>query len=596
MSLIFKKSSIVFRYFLITFVLIVLPILVFFQLARSNIIKTSLSQKQVSDLVTLNTFATNVETYMDNVKTMGLIVAETNENKQFFINARNLAETQGKISYKQLNATESIPFAKPSESVIAISYMDPQGIFISEKTLTNNRLSYFFNKTLMDSIAKKNTPVWTKSFSIEFSDTNTVKKVFALVVPVFTDSMNSGTLLGYNVLFLDVERLNELLVPYKDDIYVLERENNIIASKKELPPHTNLFTQLRFSYALLLEDSSMIIGSQDTSLIVTTKRFAPLDLQLVLTSSYDQYIKEVTPNIPSLLTFVLYGMIFAFVSSLIIAKFQTKPILEMKNTMNKVKEGDLSVRLVPKYQNEFGELGSDLNSLLDRIQESMVEQKRQQQIQQKMELQILQEQVKPHFLYNVLEIISSMIRCGLNTEALATVEHLADFYRISLSHGSDIISIAQEMQLIESYLSLQKTRYVEFMDYVLAISPTIYKYAIPKLTLQPLVENAIYHGIKEKTSGGLLCVTGYLENQRVVFEVFDTGKGISPDRIKDIISLTKSDPSIHDTSPHFGVASIVRRLNILYNEEISFNIDSCENEYTCITISFPAIVYGKQED
>ncbi|MDE7015236.1 MAG: sensor histidine kinase, partial [Kineothrix sp.] len=109
--------------------------------------------------------------------------------------------------------------------------------------------------------------------------------------------------------------------------------------------------------------------------------------------------------------------------------------------------------------------------------------------------------------------------------------------------------------------------------------------SVPKLTLQPLVENAIYHGIKEKGETGILCVAGYLDNQRVVFEIYDTGTGISPQKIKELEDAVAAET---DISNHFGLASVVKRLNIHYNNQAKLLIESKLSEYTCVTVSFPA--------
>jgi Predicted signal transduction protein with a C-terminal ATPase domain len=580
---VYKSLPLSIKYFFMIFILIIFPIFGFFFFARLNTIETSLSQKKVSDSITLNTLAANLETYMKSVEVMGSLLSTNESSIQLFIDAHELAKANEKHNYENL-VVPNAPSAPPI-SVVATSYMDASGIFIKEQTLNLNRLSYFFNATLMEEIQATNAPMWTKSFSIEFNKNQSVKKVLSLVVPVYE---NTDNVLGYVVLFVDTKHLSYLLEPYLDDIYILE-SSYIIASKNNLPPQTSLFSEMQFSYSLLLEDNNVIVRLKNDSLIVTTKQFTPWNLQLLSVSSYDEFAANIATHLPSLLTFLMYGLLFAFFSSLLIARLQSTPIIEMKRVMNQIKEGSLSVRLVPKSKDEFGELGLTLNALLDRIQNLMKAQKQHQQWKRRMELKIVQEQVKPHFLYNVLEIINSMIRCSLNEEAANTVEQLAHFYRISLSNGSDTISIAQEIQLIENYLSLQKTRYLEFMDYILALSPAIYDYCIPKLTLQPLIENSIYHGIKEKESGGLLCISGYLENQHVTFEVFDTGKGMSEAQISELTAFIYKPPNEQDMNPHFGLASIVRRLNILYQNEVSFHIDSIENEYTCITISFPAL-------
>ncbi|WP_343250658.1 sensor histidine kinase [Diplocloster hominis] len=564
------------------FILIVMPIFGFFFFARLNNINTSLAQKKSSDLITLNTLANTLDTYKDSVEAVGNIISGDKEVREYITQASRAAEDRGKVSYKQMDNRPCLKrYENTLDSILAVSLMDADGYFIGEQTLNLDRLTYFFNRTAMNKI-RESPNRWTKTFSIQYKDSGERKRVFSYLVPV---NDQTDRMIGYVVLFTDTGKMNELLQAYSDDIYILEEEY-IIASQKELPMYTSLFSEMQISYGLLLEDSSVIIKQEEDSLIVTTRSFPPFDIQLLLISSYQVLKNEVTTTFPTLMTFTVYGILFAIFSAMAIAGVQTKPIMSLKNVMNHAKGGDLSVRFTPNSKDEIAELGITFNSLLDRIQVLMREQKNHQKLKRKMELQMIQEQVKPHFLYNVLEMINSMIRCNMGQEAMNTVESLANFYRISLNNGSGIIRIAQEIQLIENYLSLQKMRYIEFMDYVLAFSPAVYDYTIPKLTLQPLVENAIYHGIKEKGSKGTVCVGGYLENHRVVFEVLDTGSGMTEEKKEEIYEAIREERDERDQ--HFGLASVVKRLNIHYNDQVEFHIESRAGEYTCIVISFPA--------
>lgn len=577
--------SIAVKYFIVTFLLIVVPICAFFFIARESNITLSLAQKQSSDLVTLDTYAAALDTYMESVESIGKIIAHDEDIISFLASARSESAENGRIIYKSMdNQPPLSSYHRALPSLRSLSLMDADGFFIGEQNLNLDRLTYFFNKTLMREVTGEHV-YWTKTFSIEFLNDSSVEKVFALLVPSHTPE---GELLGYIALFVDMSKLKELLKVYSDNIYVLEG-NYILASKQDLPIYTSLFSEMQISYSLLLEDSSVIIHQADDPLIVTTKSFSPLDVQLLSVSSYKVLKDNLTTTFPTLMTFTLYGILFAIVFAVVISRFQTKPVVSLKNIMNRVKDGDLSIRTHPRTKDEIAELGITFNSLLDRIQELMAQQKAQQKMKRKMELQMVQEQVKPHFLYNVLEMINSMIRCNMNQEAMKTVENLASFYRISLNNGSSIISISKEIQLIESYLCLQKMRYIEFMDYVLAFSPAIYDFSIPKLTLQPLIENAIYHGIKEKGDKGMVCVSGYLDKERIVFEVFDTGNGITEQKKQELTEAIRADRiSQKEIEDHFGLASVIKRLCIHYNDQVTFHIDSSAGEYTCISISFPA--------
>ena len=577
----FNPNSIAVKYFVVTCIFIIVPILVFFILAQRFNTGTVLEQKRRSDLSTLNAFASSIREYMSSIETIASLIIHDEAVSHFISDASSSSAVHGKTIYKELDSSSCLaPFSSINTSILATGLTDASGLFIGEHKLNPDRLSYFFH----DFFTKNGPilePVWTNTFSIEFQDTGQVKKVLAHLTPI-TDK--TGNISGYLVLFLDTLKFSELLTAYADDIYVLENVY-IIGSKREVPVNTSLYSFSQINYGLLLNDNCVIIDQKDDSLVVTTKVFPQLDFHLLLISSYRELRNNSAIAYPNLFTVMLWGIFFAVVSSLIIARFQAKPIFYLIGIMEHVKEGDFHIRFHSKAKDEISELGFTFNSLLDKVQTLMDEQKEHQKRKQKMEMQMLQEQVKPHFLYNVLEMTSSLIRCSLYQEAMDTLENLASFYRISLNNGSNIITVKDEIQLVENYLHLQKMRYIEFMDYMVAFSPNIYDYSVPKLTLQPLVENAIYHGIKEKGETGILCVAGYLDNQRVVFEIYDTGTGISPQKIKELEDAVAAET---DISNHFGLASVVKRLNIHYNNQAKLLIESKLSEYTCVTVSFPA--------
>lgn len=577
-----KLNSIVIKYFVVICIFIVAPIIIFFLLAQNINTKTALQQKRRSDLAALNTFASTVSQQMTSMESIGKLIAKDKQIQDFMKKAKDSQALYGKKVYKSLDYTECLKVYENTEpSVCALGLIDTEGYFIGEQHLNPNRLSYFFSSLFMKPISTSDL-TWTSTFSIESLDTGKTTKVLSLLVPV---ESSQHAILGYLVLFIDTHRFDELLAAYDDDIYVLENEY-IIGSKKELPPHTYLYSIFQINYGYLLNDSSVIINEDTNPLIVTTQNYAPLNFRLLLVSSYQDLKDNSGMGLPNLFTIAIYGVFFSIIASIFIARFQTMPIIYLRNIMNHVKSGNFDIRFQSSSKDEIAELGFTFNSLLDTVQHLMYEQKVHQKQKQKMELQMIQEQVKPHFLYNVLEMINSMIRCQMYPQALETVENLASFYRISLNNGSNIIRISREIQLIENYLCLQKMRYIEFIDYTLAFSPQIYDYLIPKLTLQPLIENAIYHGIKEKGTKEMLCVTGYMENSRIIFEVFDTGNGIPPEKITELEQIISSEQDIEE---HFGLASVVKRLNIHCNNQAKLTIESKPGEYTCVTISFPAL-------
>ena len=182
----------------------------------------------------------------------------------------------------------------------------------------------------------------------------------------------------------------------------------------------------------------------------------------------------------------------------------------------------------------------------------------------------------------------------MNREALGAILSLSKFYRISLSSGSDIIGIEQEIQLTDSYLTLQKLRYIEFMDYKIVVDPNLLTFAIPKLTLQPLVENAIYHGLKAKRPKGVLSVSGVLSEGEAVFEVYDSGQGMDEEKLK-ALRVALKHPEDAQISSHFGLISVIQRLNLFCGGRAKVSIDSRLGEYTSVRLAFPATPLRKPE-
>ena len=218
--------SIAVKYFIVTFLLIVVPICAFFFIARESNITLSLAQKQSSDLVTLDTYAAALDTYMESIESIGKIIAHDEDIISFLASARSESAENGRIIYKSMdNQPPLSSYHRALPSLRALSLMDADGFFIGEQNLNLDRLTYFFNKTLMRGVTGEHV-YWTKTFSIEFLNDSSVEKVFALLVPSHTPE---GELLGYIALFVDMSKLKELLKVYSDNIYVLEG-NYILAS------------------------------------------------------------------------------------------------------------------------------------------------------------------------------------------------------------------------------------------------------------------------------------------------------------------------------------------------------------------------------
>jgi two-component system sensor histidine kinase YesM len=203
-----------------------------------------------------------------------------------------------------------------------------------------------------------------------------------------------------------------------------------------------------------------------------------------------------------------------------------------------------------------------------------------------MESKLLQAQINPHFLYNTLDTIIWLIEGDKNEEAIAIVVSLSDFFRIVVSKGRDFITIREEEIHIKSYLQIQQSRYKDILDYEINIPEELYSYQILKMTLQPLVENSIYHGIKMLRARGKITVTGEIMDDIICFHVFDNGVGMDDEELR---ALRKEiEMPVSEQSTGFGLANVNKRIKLNYGDMYGLEIQSKKGEGTDTIIKIPA--------
>ena len=259
----------------------------------------------------------------------------------------------------------------------------------------------------------------------------------------------------------------------------------------------------------------------------------------------------------------------------------------MAQAAGRISEGDLDARADVDSRDEIAVLADRFNDMAGNIQTLVVKVREDEQKMRKADLRLLQEQINPHFLYNTLDNIVWLIEGNEPDEAVEMVVTLSEFFRLVLSKGKEFITIRQEEQHISSYLQIQGKRYHDILDYHIYIDPEIYEYQIPKLTLQPLVENALYHGIKYKRSRGMIEITGTKEGENLYLTVADDGVGMDEDELKKL-EKEISRPC-KETESGFGLANVNERIRMYFGSEYGMKIWSEKGSGTRITIEIPAI-------
>lgn len=276
------------------------------------------------------------------------------------------------------------------------------------------------------------------------------------------------------------------------------------------------------------------------------------------------------------------------------AEFVRNPIESLEGVAASIAEGKLDARLTDTDVTELRNLTLQVNTMADRLEEMMEKSIKDARTLRKAELRTLQAQINPHFLYNTLDAIVWKAEAGDKNEVIQLTSALSDFFRISLSSGADWIPISQEKKHIEGYLRIQQTRYRDIMHYEIDIPEEIGHYYILKLLLQPLVENALYHGIKIKRGGGTIKVSACMEEGFLKFSVADTGLGMTKDQLEALEArMKKEGPAVNEgKSGGFGLVNVNLRIRLYYNVPDGLMIESGPGG---TTVSFKVPLRTKEE-
>lgn len=505
------------------------------------------------------------------------------------------------IKNARLDPLSSLDFEKVLSKVISnvvypATMLSAASIMGTDKTLyevgyaNNASVRSEFNDKLIKRIQYIKTPVWTSLFRLRYRYGGS-ENAFG-IAKIITD-FDSGRYLGIAILYLNEEKIASVYLNNRtnknDRFYLLDGNNHIISSGLKSDLYHNFNTHISLGSLKLTDfsnDESRITHINGKQSLVSVKVFDKLGWKIISIVPLDEITMENKQITRLILIIGALCLIFAFITAYIVSVTITKPILNMAGIMHSIKQGNMELRAKAYSTDEIGQLGEGFNNLMERIQELMHQIYNEQKWKRESDFKLLQSQIKPHFLYNTLETIIAFIKLDLKDNAIRTTKALAAFYRTSLNKGNDIITIGDEVQLNENYLSIQKFRYMEYLDYKLEFDEAILHYNIPKLTLQPLIENAIYHGIKEKQEKGFLSIKGYLDNDRIKIEVLDNGVGMDQETIDQL--LHPNNQMEHPVS--FGVNNVNARLKLLYGECYGLTIESKKNNYTKVTVLLPVTV------
>lgn len=307
------------------------------------------------------------------------------------------------------------------------------------------------------------------------------------------------------------------------------------------------------------------------------------------------YVEEMITNKVEHMVHVLVSLVFivlitAFISGIILSRFFSQPVRSLTMAMEAFERNTKDFRFEPVEGScEVHALSESFAHMVLQIQELMEKVRQEEMTLRKTELSALQAQINPHFLYNTLDSISWMCEEGRNKEAAEMIGALAKLFRISISKGHELISIEKELQHAESYLKIQKYRYGSSFTYILDVDSSCYQYMCNKVTFQPLIENALYHGL-DMVDEGEIIIGVHQTEQEILLSVEDNGVGMTQEECEEIFRKEAH----HKTG--IGVKNVEDRIKIYFGEEYGLTIKSELDKGTRVEIRMPKILEGHDDE
>lgn len=479
-------------------------------------------------------------------------------------------------------------FIAPVTHIIGGAIVVDGEILYSGYNIPTENAHDIITDTFLEEISTKRKPVWSDMTTLQLYNNQSVR-VLMLGAPMI--HKDTGEYLGECIFFVDESVFAGVFTSENypnSNLYLTDHSGQIVSCNDKTLLGQNSTDVLNLDpvqYPLdySSETAFFQINNDDFCSVTSYPR---TDWLILNTASYATAMEKNSATIMMILITGIVCVLLVFLLSSLISYTMIKPIKHIADDMALAGNGDLSIRETETYNGEMQIIASAFNVLMDQMQSLLEEIYHQHERSIENEFKILQAQINPHFLYNSIEAIASLITLDMKKEAITTTMSLASFYRHSLSSGQSIITIGEELQLAHDYISIQKLRYEDYFDYDFQIQD-IEQYCIPKLTLQPLIENSIYHGIKERdtANSGLIRITGRLVDDLVILEVYDNGAGILPEQLLHILSVNSGPRST------FGLSNVDQRIKYKYGKQYGLHIESEVGKFTRVTVTLPAVSY-----
>lgn len=527
----------------------------------------------------------NIDSYIDYMENIAYLIS-SNEDVQDYLFDEKI-DNEGR--YRILNQLQTILDSRSDIRNVGIISKNGRMLINDGSKSVNQDLDLNTQEWYATALEKPNGPILTSSH-VQHIISGERPWVITLSRGI-RDRSGSGEKEGVFFIDLNYSAISELCdqstVGTKGYAFILDAKGNIVYHPQQQQLYNELQTE-NISLIMDTDEDTVLTGTGNDGKLYSISRSEKTGWTVVDCTNVKELLSKSRQAQSVYVLTAIILVIVALLFSRFMARSITLPIQKLRDSMKKVQEGDFSVSdVVVDSKNEIGSLTKSFDVMTHRIHELMEQNVHEQEEKRKSELQALQSQINPHFLYNTLDSIIWMSEGKKNEEVVLMTASLARLLRQSISNEDEVVPIANEVEYARGYLTIQKMRYKDKLEFQIEVDSSILYIPLIKLVLQPIIENAIYHGLKYKESKGLLIVKGFMKDGNAVLQVIDDGVGMDEETLAHIYDKHK----VNYHSNGVGVYNVQKRLKLYYGEDYGITYTSELGKGTTATITIP----GRQE-
>jgi two-component system sensor histidine kinase YesM len=531
----------------------------------------------------------DIDNYVLNMDTISLF-AINNENLQAYIQEAFNQDSGREGEIKQI-ATDRAKVVSLFQSIISerkdidsiIFVLDDRTVVSDQPTDVFNQFAEWAPTVPSPGAAQSGAAILSSSYVQDI-----IVGKYPWVIALQRDVRDAKTNQHRGILLVDLdykiieELCNNIQLGKSGYVFIINSQGDIVYHPRQQLIYSGLKSEM-IDQVKNIPNGQLTAQVEGRGVLYTTRTSQYTGWTVVGVS----YLDELFYNRFDLEYYFAMTAVACFFATVIISYFIsvriTRPIEVLRRSVQAVESGNFNIDVTVNSTDEVNELAQDFNIATRKIKELISQNVKTFEEKRRHELKALQAQINPHFLYNTLDSIVWMIECGENQDAITMTSTLAKFFRLGISKGSELVSVQDEIDHLNSYLIIQKMRYKDRLDYRIEVNPEIFSCRILKLLLQPLVENAIYHGLKTQDRPGMLQVVGDKVGVDLIFKVIDNGAGMTSEQLDDLTNgriVSKGPGGV-------GVKNVQERIRLYFGDSYGITYESEKGKGTIATIRLP---------